>query len=91
MTANAVVRRIALQRASSSTQRRPEAESQYDYSPADRLRVCVSGGLPHRADAWTDTDAQRKSWGPSCWTADASYISGQDPVIDGGLVGAVPA
>lgn len=29
----------------------------YDYSPADRLRICVSGGRPHRAGEWADTVA----------------------------------
>ncbi|MGG2459212.1 hypothetical protein ACO0M4_05180 [Streptomyces sp. RGM 3693] len=30
----------------------------YDYSPADRLRIAVSGGLPHRAGEWADTAAR---------------------------------
>ncbi|SDO98583.1 hypothetical protein SAMN04487981_115114 [Streptomyces sp. cf386] len=30
----------------------------YDYSPADRLRICVSGGLPHRASEWADVAAR---------------------------------
>ncbi|MEV7441289.1 hypothetical protein AB0O22_09065 [Streptomyces sp. NPDC091204] len=29
----------------------------YDTSPAERLRICVSGGLRHRADEWADTAA----------------------------------
>ncbi|MCY0939089.1 hypothetical protein [Streptomyces sp. H34-S4] len=27
----------------------------YDHSPAERLRICVSGGQRHRADEWADT------------------------------------
>ncbi|MFJ9342655.1 hypothetical protein ACIRP0_25675 [Streptomyces sp. NPDC101733] len=30
----------------------------YDYSPAERLRICISGGSRHRADEWTDTAAR---------------------------------
>ncbi|MFG2260892.1 hypothetical protein [Streptomyces mirabilis] len=30
----------------------------HDYSPADRLRICVSGGLPHPAGEWADTAAR---------------------------------
>ncbi|MEV6572228.1 hypothetical protein [Streptomyces sp. NPDC051577] len=30
----------------------------YDYSPAERLRICVSGGSRHRADEWADTAAR---------------------------------
>ncbi|MGY4389028.1 hypothetical protein [Streptomyces sp. TE12347] len=29
----------------------------YDYSPAERLRICISGGSRHRADEWADTAA----------------------------------
>ncbi|WP_167511482.1 nickel-dependent hydrogenase large subunit [Streptomyces sioyaensis] len=31
----------------------------YDYSPADRLRICVSGGVSHRPGEWADTAARR--------------------------------
>ncbi|MFD5145080.1 hypothetical protein [Streptomyces sp. NPDC058401] len=27
----------------------------YDHSPSERLRICVSGGLQHRAGEWADT------------------------------------
>lgn len=30
----------------------------YDHSPAERLRICVSGGLRHRASEWADTAAR---------------------------------
>ncbi|MET9696984.1 hypothetical protein ABZY31_08665 [Streptomyces sp. NPDC006529] len=30
----------------------------YDYSPAERLRMCISGGSRHRADEWADTVAR---------------------------------
>ncbi|WP_327278973.1 hypothetical protein [Streptomyces sp. NBC_01205] len=30
----------------------------YDHSPAERLRICVSGGLPHRAGEWADTTSR---------------------------------
>ncbi|WP_327255525.1 hypothetical protein [Streptomyces sp. NBC_01244] len=30
----------------------------YDHSPAERLRICISGGLRHRADEWADTAAR---------------------------------
>ncbi len=30
----------------------------YDHSPAERLRICVSGGLRHRAGEWADTAAR---------------------------------
>ncbi|WP_262007877.1 hypothetical protein [Streptomyces sp. FIT100] len=30
----------------------------YDYSPAERLRICVSGGVRHRAGEWADTAAR---------------------------------
>ncbi|MFB6518822.1 hypothetical protein [Streptomyces sp. NPDC056401] len=30
----------------------------YDYSPAERLRICISGGSRHRADEWADTAAR---------------------------------
>ncbi|MCX5303192.1 hypothetical protein OG304_06965 [Streptomyces sp. NBC_00160] len=30
----------------------------HDHSPAERLRICVSGGLRHRADEWADTAAR---------------------------------
>ncbi|MGO4462360.1 hypothetical protein AB4039_34490 [Streptomyces sp. M-16] len=30
----------------------------YDTSPAERLRICVSGGLRHRAGEWADTAAR---------------------------------
>ncbi|MHA5055065.1 hypothetical protein [Streptomyces sp. SD15] len=30
----------------------------HDYSPADRLRICLSGGLPHRGGEWADTAAR---------------------------------
>lgn len=30
----------------------------YDYSPADRLRIRVSGGRPHRVSEWADTVAR---------------------------------
>ncbi|WP_406049310.1 hypothetical protein OG280_10635 [Streptomyces virginiae] len=30
----------------------------YDHSPAERLRICLSGGLPHRAGEWADTTSR---------------------------------
>ncbi|MFD9335517.1 hypothetical protein ACFWBF_14090 [Streptomyces sp. NPDC060028] len=30
----------------------------FDYSPADRLRIALSGGQPHRASEWVDTAAR---------------------------------
>ncbi|MDX3643170.1 hypothetical protein [Streptomyces sp. MB09-02B] len=30
----------------------------HDHSPTDRLRICVSGGLHHRAGEWADTAAR---------------------------------
>ncbi|WP_405700553.1 hypothetical protein [Streptomyces sp. NBC_00069] len=30
----------------------------FDYSPADRLRIILSGGQPHRASEWADTAAR---------------------------------
>lgn len=30
----------------------------FDYSPADRLRIVLSGGQPHRAGEWADTAAR---------------------------------
>ncbi|WP_406506025.1 hypothetical protein [Streptomyces sp. NBC_00212] len=30
----------------------------YDYSPADRMRICLNGGQPHRVGEWADTAAR---------------------------------
>ncbi|MFD9007629.1 hypothetical protein [Streptomyces sp. NPDC059552] len=30
----------------------------YDYSPAERLKICVSGGVAHRASEWADSAAR---------------------------------
>ncbi|MFE9631338.1 hypothetical protein [Streptomyces sp. NPDC006463] len=32
--------------------------ARYDHSPAERLRICISGGSRHRADEWADTAAR---------------------------------